>query len=39
LRRIALNLLQRETTRKVGIKTKRLIAAWDHNYLLDLLIG
>jgi predicted transposase YbfD/YdcC len=39
LRRIALNLLQRETTRKVGIKTKRLIAGWDHDYLLNLLAG
>jgi predicted transposase YbfD/YdcC len=39
LRRIALNLLQRETSRKVGIKTKRLIAGWDDNYLLKLLIG
>ena len=39
LRRIALNLLQRETSRKVGIKTKRLIAGWDHDYLLGLLIG
>jgi len=39
LRRIALNLLQRETTRKVGIKTKRLIAGWDHDYLLGLLTG
>ena len=39
LRRIALNLLQRESSRKVGIKTKRLIAGWDHNYLLALLLG
>jgi len=39
LRRIALNLLQRDTTRKVGIKTKRLIAGWDHDYLLGLLTG
>jgi len=39
LRRIALNLLQRETSRKVGIKTKRLIAGWDHDYLLSLLTG
>jgi predicted transposase YbfD/YdcC len=39
LRRIALNLLQRETTRKVGIKTKRLVAGWDENYLLGLLTG
>jgi len=39
LRRIALNLLQREKRKKVGIKTKRLIAGWDHNYLLNLLEG
>jgi predicted transposase YbfD/YdcC len=39
LRRIALNLLQRETSRKVGIKTKRLVAGWDHDYLLGLLTG
>jgi predicted transposase YbfD/YdcC len=37
LRRIALNRLQRETTQKVGIKTKRLRAGWDHDYLLKLL--
>lgn len=39
IRRIALNLLRRETTRKRGIKGKRLIAAWDHDYLLKLLTG
>lgn len=39
LRRIALNLLRRETTRKRGIKGKRLNAAWDHDYLLKLLKG
>lgn len=39
LRRIALNLLQRETNRKVGIKSKRLLAGWDHGYLLSLLVG
>ena len=39
LRRIALNLLRRETTRKRGIKGKRLNAAWDHDYLLKLLGG
>jgi predicted transposase YbfD/YdcC len=37
IRRIALNLLRRETSKKRGIKGKRLIAAWDHNYLLKLL--
>jgi predicted transposase YbfD/YdcC len=39
LRRIALNRLQQDTSRKVGIKTKRLIAGWDHDYLLGLLTG
>lgn len=39
LRRIALNLLQRDKTKKRGIKGKRLNAAWDHNYLLKLLGG
>jgi predicted transposase YbfD/YdcC len=35
--RIALNRLQQESTKKVGIKTKRKIAGWDHDYLLSLL--
>ena len=39
LRRIALNLLRREKTKKRGIKGKRLNAAWDHDYLLKLLKG
>lgn len=39
LRRVALNLLQREKTKKRGIKGKRLNASWDHEYLLKLLTG
>lgn len=39
LRRIALNLLKRDKSRKRGIKGKRLNAAWDHDYLLKLLTG
>jgi predicted transposase YbfD/YdcC len=37
LSRIALNLLKADKTKKVGIKTKRLGAGWDHDYLLHLL--
>ncbi len=37
LSRIALNLLKADKTLKVGIKSKRLNAGWDHNYLLHLL--
>lgn len=37
LRRLALNLLRRETSKKRGIKGKQLNAAWDHSYLLKLL--
>ena len=37
LRRLALNLLKREKTKKRGIKGKQLNAGWDHAYLLRLL--
>ena len=37
LNKIALNLLKKETSAKVGIKTKRLMAGWDHEYLLKIL--
>lgn len=37
LRHIALNLLKQKTTAKLGIKSKRLQAAWDERYLLTLL--
>lgn len=33
LRKIALNLLSREKTTKIGVANKRLKAAWDNNYL------
>lgn len=39
LRRIALNLLKSEKTADLGIKNKRLLAGWDHDYLLKLLSG
>jgi predicted transposase YbfD/YdcC len=37
LRRLALNLLRREKTKKRGIRAKMLNAGWDHPYLLKLL--
>jgi predicted transposase YbfD/YdcC len=37
LRRLALNLLKREKTKKRGIRAKMLNASWDHPYLLRLL--
>ena len=37
LRRLALNLLKKEITKKRGIRGKQLNASWDHAYLLRLL--
>jgi predicted transposase YbfD/YdcC len=37
LRRLALNILKREKTKKRGIRGKQLNASWDHPYLLRLL--
>lgn len=37
LRHVALNLLRHETSLKAGIKTKRLRAGWDNNYLRKVL--
>ncbi len=37
LRRLALSLLKREKTEKVGVQTKRQMAGWDSDYLEKLL--
>lgn len=37
IRHIALNLLGRENSVKVGMKAKRLKAAWDNDYLAKVL--
>jgi predicted transposase YbfD/YdcC len=37
IRKITHNLLQQETSLKRGIKTKRLVASWDRNYLLKVI--
>ncbi len=39
LRHIALNLLKREKTAKVGVKIKRNKAGWNNDYLLKVLTG
>jgi len=37
LKKIALNLLKKDTTTKVGLKSRRLKAAWSNSYLLRIL--
>jgi hypothetical protein len=39
VRRAALSLLKNEHTTKLGVKNKRLNAAWDDNYLLQVLFN
>jgi predicted transposase YbfD/YdcC len=39
LRRTALSLLKNNHTAKVGVKNKRLSAAWDQDYLAEVLFG
>jgi predicted transposase YbfD/YdcC len=37
IRKLALNLLRRETSVQAGIATKQKRAGWDHSYLLKIL--
>ena len=37
IRRIALRLLKQETSKKLSMKCKRLLAGWDNNYLLKII--
>lgn len=37
IRRIALSLLKQDTSRKMSMKCKRLLAGWDNNYLLKII--
>lgn len=37
VRQVALNLLKQEKTEKVGIKTKRKMCGWDHDYMLTVM--
>src|SRR3954454_14404417 len=39
VRRMALSLLKNEKTQKVGVKTKRLTAGWNDDYLEQVLFG
>ena len=39
LRRTALSLLKNNKTKKVGVKNKRLLAALDEDYLIEVLLG
>lgn len=39
LRRNALSLLKNESSQKVGVKNKRLVAGWDEDYLEKVLLG
>lgn len=39
LRHIALNMIKRETSLKKSIKSRRLRAGWDNDYLLKVLVG
>ena len=39
MRRLALGLLKNEVSKKLGIKNKRLVAAWNTDYLRQVLFG
>jgi predicted transposase YbfD/YdcC len=39
LRRTAISLLKNSKSQKVGVKNKRLVAAWDEDYLQELVFG
>jgi hypothetical protein len=39
LRRTALSMLKNEKTAKVGVKSKRLQAGWDEDYLEKVMLG
>jgi len=39
VRHMALNLIKADTSSKTGIKTRRLKAGWDNDYLGKLLMG
>ena len=39
IRRLALNVLKTNTTKKGGVKAKRLQAGWDNDYLRELLLA
>lgn len=39
IRKLALNALKADTTKKGGVKTKRLQAAWDNDYLRNILMA
>ena len=39
LRHTALSMLKNNASKKLGVKNKRLTAAWNDDYLLEILLG
>jgi predicted transposase YbfD/YdcC len=39
LRRTALSMIKNNHSKKLGVKNKRLTAAWSEDYLLEILLG